>query len=122
LKSYLCTIFNHDCTTDQQEAPLGSHYAPAVRVARVLVFARNGQEAAARAYVRTVGRVRARKMREFNAPACCLMMETCRRTLAGGLGRVSNWLVDCFVYETQGQRTKNVKMGDLASSADLAFH
>jgi hypothetical protein len=22
----------------------------------------------------------------------------------------------------QGQRTKNVKMGDLASSADLAFH
>ncbi len=49
---------------------------------------------------RTVGRVRARKLRELNAPACCLMTETRWRTLAGLLVRTSNWLGSVFAYDT----------------------
>lgn len=98
---YLCTIYNYDYTFGDDEALLGPHYVPAVRVARVAVLARNGREAAARAYVRTVGRVRARKLRELNAPAGCLLAETRWRTLARGLGRTSNWLGDCFVYDNR---------------------
>jgi hypothetical protein len=99
LNFYTCTIFNHDYTFEEHESWLGPEHVPAVRVASVTVRARSRREAAARAYVRTVGRVRARKLRELNAPAVLVRAESRWRVLARGLGRVRNWLGDCFTYD-----------------------
>jgi hypothetical protein len=98
LNQYCCTVFCHD-TYEDHEGWLGPEYVPAVRIASVRVYARNGREAAARAYVRTVGGVRARKLRELNAPAFIIQAETSWRRLTRRLGRTSNWLGRCFVYD-----------------------
>jgi hypothetical protein len=99
LNFYTCTIFNHNYTFEEHEAWLGPEHVPAVRVASIIVRARSRREAAARAYVRTVGRVRARILRDLNAPAILVRFETRWRVLARGLGRVRNWLGDCFTYD-----------------------
>jgi hypothetical protein len=101
LNRYLCTVYNYNYTFGGDEALLGSHYVPAVRVARIAVLARNGREAAARGYVRTVGRVRARFLQSLNAPEICVLIESRWRRMAGAMRRTTNWLGDCFVFDNR---------------------
>jgi hypothetical protein len=68
LKHYLCTVFNHNYTVDGCQSWFRPGCTEAVRLAAAKVAVRNGREAAAKAYVRTVGRVRGRFLRELNAP------------------------------------------------------
>ena len=98
---YTCTIYNDNYSAEDYEALLGPYFVPAVRVARISVLAQNGREAAARGYARTVGRVRARFLRDLNAPTVCILLETRWRGLARGLRRTTNWLGDCFFYDNR---------------------
>ena len=98
---YTCTIYNDNYSAEDYEAPIGPFFVPAVRVARISVLARNGREAAARGNVRTVGLVRARFLRNLNAPTACILLETRWRSLARGLGRTTNWLGDCYYCDNR---------------------
>lgn len=98
---YDCTVFNHNYTSEDHEDWLGPEYVQAVRIASVIVHARNAHDAAARAYVRTVGRVRAGKLRKLNAPAVIIQFETSWRKVADCLGRAKNWMGNCFVYDNE---------------------
>jgi hypothetical protein len=96
LSYYVCTIYNQNYTFQAQEAWFRPGCTRAVRVAKAAVFARNRREAGAKAYVRTVGRVRARVLRELNAPTIMIEIETRWRALARGLCRARIWPGDCL--------------------------
>ena len=99
---FRCAIFNQDYTFEAQEAWFRPGCTRAVRVATATVGARSRREAAARAYVRTVGQARARFLRDLNAPAICIKIESCWRTMARGLRRAHIWPGDClFVWDNQ---------------------
>jgi hypothetical protein len=95
---YVCTIYHFDHTfayPDFGQYPdFGTerYDVPATQVALTPVCARNEREAAAKAYVSTIGRVRARKLRELNAPQGCIDVATKYRMLAKGLSRMENCL------------------------------
>ena len=101
---YICTIYNFDHTfayPDFGQYPdFGTerYDVPATQAAITSVQARNEREAAAKAYVSTIGRVRARKLRELNAPQVCVDVETKHRTLAKGLKRAENCLGSVYLF------------------------
>jgi hypothetical protein len=102
LSYFHCVIFNHDYTSQDQEAWFRPGCTRVVRVATATVFARCRRAAAARAYVRTVGKARARFLRDLNAPAIVIEIESRWRTLARGLQRAHIWPGDClFVWDNQ---------------------
>jgi hypothetical protein len=98
MRQYVCAIYHFDHTfayPDFGQYPdFGTerYDIPATQVALTPVCARNEREAAAKAYVSTIGRVRVRKLRELNAPQICIDVETKYRVLAKGLKCVENWL------------------------------
>jgi len=126
---YVCTIYHFDHTfayPDFGQYPdFGTerYDVPATQVALTPVCARNEREAAAKAYVSTIGRVRARKLRELNAPQGCIDVATKHRVLAKGLKRVENWLgfVWCFhnhMVEAWYIRVDPMVPGPLAARAN----
>ena len=103
MKRYRCTVFNSDSTFGEPEIALGPMHVPARRVGAIIVHGRSRREAAARAYVRLVGQRRARLLKELNAPAYCIAVESRWRVLARSLARTSNWLGDCFLYDNMAE-------------------
>jgi hypothetical protein len=61
---YLCTIYTHDCTFAGAKTFTGTEPAFGSPVASLLVRGTSERDAAARAYIRAVGRDRARGLRE----------------------------------------------------------
>jgi hypothetical protein len=101
LNYYRCTLFHHNYTLGDEDDVLDLEYHPAVRIARVGVLARTARQAAARAYVRTVGRARARKLWEISAPMVIVLAEAHWRVMARWLDVTNNWLGRCFVHDNQ---------------------
>ena len=65
---FLCTIHGHDYTAGGPRAWLNAEPVCVTVLPSVTVSGPNGREAAARAYVRCVGRERARRMSRQHAP------------------------------------------------------
>ena len=61
---YTCTIYNHDYTFGGDRGFLGSEPVFEAPLAHVVVSGASLREAAARAYVKCVGRQRANQMRQ----------------------------------------------------------
>jgi hypothetical protein len=102
LHYFRCAVFNQDCTFERQESWFRPGCTRAVRIAGATVRARTRREAAARAYVRTIGQARARILRNLNAPALCIEIETRWRSLARCLRRAHIWPGDClFAWDNQ---------------------
>jgi hypothetical protein len=93
LNRYRCTIFYANFNTEDHVAA----------VLACSVRGRNAREAAARTYVRMVGRARAQKLLELNAPVVLIrsviLTETCWRVVARAIGRARLWFGRCFVME-----------------------
>ncbi len=96
---YRCAVYNHNYTFGDDEPRLGLAFAALARVAVVSVRAGNLRAAAARAYVRTAGRLRARVLRRINAPSFLIELETDAGLLEQGLTPAAFWLGDCFVWD-----------------------
>jgi hypothetical protein len=94
---FLCTIYSHD--EQCGGVPGGPGLQPRVEapLATVTVSGRSLREAAARAYVRGVGRTRARILRDhLKAPRAVFAQETNVKAIAAGLRRTSSGLGDCY--------------------------
>jgi hypothetical protein len=96
-RQYDSVIYNH-CPTDLEDDEnwLGELYLPVVEVARTIALASTKREAAARAWVRTVGRERARAMRELGAPVAVLEMNSDRGQIASELTNAELWIGECL--------------------------
>lgn len=94
---YLCTIFTHDCTFSGGKGSVGTDPAFDSPVASVIVSGLNRRDAAARAYVRCVGRQRARWLREQGmAPEEVVAQETSRRAIAASLRKIPRRIGECY--------------------------
>ncbi len=88
---YLCTIYNRDFAFGGPNSVL---------VGTTTVGARNLREAAARAYVRCVGRKRAVVLRqELKAPRAVIAQETNVRAIAVSLRKTSTRMGDCYLLD-----------------------
>jgi transcription initiation factor TFIIIB Brf1 subunit/transcription initiation factor TFIIB len=81
---------------DADESWLESAHANLGRVASVTVIARGPREAAARAYVRALGRRRVRTLVHLGAPAFIIRAERNVRALARSLEKTANWSGPCY--------------------------
>lgn len=86
------------------ESWLGSKYADSVRVASVTVIARRAREAAARAYVRVLGRQRMAVLVQLGAPAFIIRAERSVRRLARGLEKTADWAGPCYRLDNMVQQ------------------
>jgi hypothetical protein len=96
--TFLCTIYNEQVSADGS-----GHLTPAVvtLVARSVVRAGSRRSAAAKVYVRCVGRQRARLLKEvLHAPSILIRHETDWRGIAPGLTHSSNRLGDCYCFDS----------------------
>lgn len=97
--TFLCTVYNHDYTFG---APSGTEPSAiqATRVATVSVRARSARAAAAKVYVRCVGRRRARLLKDvLQAPASLVRQETDWRAIAPGLMRCGGRMGTCYCFD-----------------------
>ncbi len=96
-RQYDCVIYSH-CPMDLEndENWLGEFYPPVVEVARSIALAHSQREAAARAWVRTVGSERARAMRNLGAPAAVIEMDSDRDRIASELTSAELWAGECL--------------------------
>jgi hypothetical protein len=96
---YLCTIYANDGTfpgTNTSPAS-GSPAEPTSAVASVVVTGSSLRQAAARAYVRCVGRERARWLRQAKqAPAAVVAQETSPKAIALSLRKVHRRFGECY--------------------------
>lgn len=94
--TYTCAIWNHDCTF-----PGGTARPSCLTlVATTRVKANSSRAAAAKGYVRCVGRRRARLLQEvLHAPAALIRQETDWRAIATSLMRSPDRLGDCYCFD-----------------------
>jgi hypothetical protein len=91
---YLCTIRSNDgiFTTDHPAAPTSP--SP---VASVVVSGSSPRQAAARAYVKTVGHQRASRLRQAKkTPAAVVALETSPKAIAASLRKVHRRFGECY--------------------------
>jgi hypothetical protein len=94
---YTCTIYSHDYTFGGQRAFAGSDSAFTAPLANVEVSGRTLREAAARAYVKCVGRSRARQMRKnATAPRNVIALETSCKAIAASLRKTARRIGECY--------------------------
>jgi hypothetical protein len=94
---YTCTIYGHDYTFGGDKGFTGTEPVFDEPVARVVVSGRGLREAAARAYVKCVGRQRAEQMRrQRRAPGNVITQETSCQAIAASLRRTTGRLGECF--------------------------
>jgi hypothetical protein len=96
VRHYVCTIFNYSYFWNPKETGLVDNSIAARQVATTVVRARNRRDAAARAFVSTIGRAYAKKMRYLNAPQVCINFITDYKAMAKGLPCKVNRLGRCF--------------------------
>jgi hypothetical protein len=97
--TFLCTVYNHDCTQGTS-AESGPSLLAATPVGGVVVRARSPRSAAAKGYVRCVGRGRARILKEvLHASQGVYRGETDWQAIAPGLMRVDERLGDCYCLD-----------------------
>jgi hypothetical protein len=102
---YRCAIYNYDYTfTAPMPGMSTSPHVPASLVAIVTVSAPSPRQAAARAYVRRVGRRRARLFQEmFPGPKSLAERESNPRAVARELQRTANWIGDCWQLDNRAE-------------------
>jgi hypothetical protein len=94
---YLCTIYTHDLSLTGKNGFVGTEPAFNSPLATVVVPGPEMRQAAARAYVRCVGRDRARWLRqEAKAPDEVIAQETCCRAIARSLRKVARRVGVCY--------------------------
>jgi hypothetical protein len=95
--TFLCAIYNHDYTFGPGGEPTP---AGVTLVGQAVVRATCARAAAAKSYVRCVGRPRALLLAQFlKAAAVKVRNETDWRAIAPGLMRSSNRLGDCYCLD-----------------------
>jgi hypothetical protein len=95
--TFVCTIYNHDYTFGK-----GGEASSACMtlIAQTAIRAGSPRSAAAKVYVRCVGRRRARLLHDvFQAPPSLIQNETNWRAIAPGLMRSSSRLGDCYCFD-----------------------
>jgi hypothetical protein len=94
---YTCTIYSHDFTFGGVKGFTGTDPVFDEPFARVVVSGRSLREAAARAYVKCVGRQRADQMREQRrAPAKVVAQETSCKAIAASLRKTTRRIGECY--------------------------
>ena len=95
---FLCTIYTHDfTTTGGDKGGVGTEPAFDSPLARLVVGGSSLREAAARAYVRAVGRKRARWMRQQPwSREEVASQETNRRAIAASLRKTNSRIGECY--------------------------
>jgi hypothetical protein len=94
---YTCTIFGHDYTFGGVKGFTGTEPVWDEPLARVVVAGKTLREAAARAYVKCVGRHRAEQMRqEQRAPRKVVALETSSKAIAASLRKTTRRIGECF--------------------------
>ena len=94
---FLCTIYAHDYTTTGGKGGVATEPAFDSPTARVVVKGSSSREAAARAYVRAVGRGRARWMRQQPwSREEVASQETSRRAIAASLRKTNRRIGECY--------------------------
>ncbi len=92
---YVVTIFHSDTFAPDVESAVGDAAGVSI-LTRVTIKAGNPRQAAARAYVRRVGKVRSRLFREMNAPQALVEFETSVRSVGKALRRGPSGLGDYY--------------------------
>src|SRR3954468_3534247 len=94
---YLCTIYTHDYTTTGGKCGVATEPAFDSPLVQVVVGGATLREAAARAYVRAVGRVRARWMRRQPWSRQEVgSQETSNRAIAASLRKTNRRIGECY--------------------------
>ena len=94
---FLCTIYTHDMTTGGDKGGVATEPAFDSPLASVVVDGSSLREAAARAYVRAVGRRRARWMRQQPwSREEVASQETSRRAIAASLRKTNRRIGECY--------------------------
>jgi hypothetical protein len=94
---YTCTIYSHDYRFGGVQAFTGSDPVLETPLAHVEVSGRTLREAAARAYVKCVGRQRARQMRaKATAPREVIAQETSCKAIAASLRKTARRIGECY--------------------------
>lgn len=93
-----CTVYTRDYTFGAGEG--GTSTPPGALVGTLTVSGATAREAAARAYVKRVGKDRARRMRdELDAPRAVVAQETNVRAIAACLRKMGSRLGNCYQYD-----------------------
>jgi hypothetical protein len=96
--TFLCTIYSQDSTFGSAEADASA--GPATLVGTTAILAANPRQAAAKGYVRCVGRQRAWLLKEvLHAPKGIVRHELDWRALAPGLMRSETRFGDCYSFD-----------------------
>jgi hypothetical protein len=94
---YTCTIYSHDCTIGGAKGFTGSDPVFDSPTAYVVVSGRSLRDAAARAYVKCIGRERARQMRQtLHAPREVIQQETSCKAIAASLRKTARRIGECY--------------------------
>jgi len=94
---FLCTIYTHDYTTGGDKGGVATEPAFDSPMAKLIVGGSNLREAAARAYVRAVGRKRARWMRQQPwSREEVASQETSRKAIAASLRKTNRRIGECY--------------------------
>jgi hypothetical protein len=98
--TFFCTIWNRDCTVGEGMSGGQPGMADATLVGTTRVRAGSPRAAAAKGYVRCVGRGRARLLKDvLEAPPALIQQETDWRAIAPGLMRSSGRPGDCYCFD-----------------------
>jgi hypothetical protein len=98
--TFFCAIWNHDYTFGEGTGGTQPALADVTLVGTARVRAGSARAAAAKGYVRCVGRGRARLLKDvLKAPPALVQQETDWRAIAPGLMRSSNRLGDCYCFD-----------------------
>ncbi len=98
--TFFCAIWNHDYTLGDKTGGTQPGVADVTLVGTARVRAGSPRAAAAKGYVRCVGRGRARLLKDFlQASPTLIQQETDWRAIAPGLMRSSNRLGDCYCFD-----------------------
>jgi hypothetical protein len=94
---YTCTIYNHDYTVGGVKGFTGTEPVFDAPLAHVVVSGGSLREAAARAYVKCVGRERARRMRRNRqARRDVIAQETSCKAIAASLRKTARRIGECY--------------------------
>jgi hypothetical protein len=98
--TFFCTIWNRDCTFGEGTGRTQPAMAGVTLVGTARVRAGSPRAAAAKGYVRCVGRGQARLLKDvLKAPPALIQQETDWRAIAPGLMRSSGRLGDCYCFD-----------------------
>lgn len=95
-QQYECVVYSCPSHLDDGEEWLEEHHLPVVEIGRWIAIADSPRNAAARAWVRTVGRARVRKLHELNAPIAIIEHEGDPQQIASELATCDLWIGECF--------------------------